>query len=76
MVSTEFFDGIDVVMYSLDKPLPWENKHAKGFSIPKKSFDKLLNESSTAEELDSNLRDWWSKRDARAAKSAAKKAQE
>lgn len=67
---------IDVVLYSLDKPLPWEHKQAKGFSIPKKSFDKLLNESSTAEELDSKLREWWSKRDARAAKRAAKKAQE
>ena len=66
---------IDVVLYSLDKPLPWEHKQAKGFSIPKKSFEKLLNESYTAEELDSKLRDWWLKRDARAAKRAAKKAQ-
>jgi len=65
---------VDVVLYALDKPLPWMHKQAKGFSIPKKSFDKLLDEAETAEELDAKLKDWWMKRDQRLKKKAEKSA--
>ena len=64
---------VEIMLYALDKPLPWDHKQAKGFSIPKKSFDKLLAEASSAQELDEKLREWWKKRDERAAKKAAKK---
>lgn len=67
---------INCVIYSYDKPLPWLYREAKGFSIPKKSFEKLVDESDTSRELDEKLREWWKKRDQRAAKRAAKKASE
>ena len=58
------------MLYAFDKPLPWMHKQAKGFSIPKKSFDQLLDEAETAEELDAKLKDWWVKRDQRLKKKA------
>lgn len=57
-----------------DKPLPWKSKG--DYHIPEKSFNLLVEKANDTDELNALLVEWWSKRDARAAKRAAKKAQE